>query len=82
MMFDEMWRLERINHPNPAKHFRDLFFAFYVVCFSTKAMLFFFFSVSQHYDGDIRDLELTFSFDEDVLGKVRIELFFFKLSPT
>ena len=25
----------------------------------------------QHYDGDIRDLELSFSFDEDVLGKVR-----------
>ena len=25
----------------------------------------------QHYDGDVRDLELTFSFDEDVLGKVR-----------
>lgn len=24
----------------------------------------------KHYDGDIRDLELTFSFDEDVLGKV------------
>ncbi|XP_032220444.2 ubiquitin-protein ligase E3B isoform X2 [Nematostella vectensis] len=24
----------------------------------------------KHYDGDIRDLDLTFSFDEDVLGKV------------
>lgn len=24
----------------------------------------------KHYDGDIRDLELSFSFDEDVLGKV------------
>ena len=29
----------------------------------------------QHYDGDIRDLELTFSFDEDVLGKVRTKPF-------
>jgi ubiquitin-protein ligase E3 B len=26
--------------------------------------------VSQHYDGDISDLELTFSYDEDILGKV------------
>lgn len=24
----------------------------------------------KHYDGDVRDLELSFSFDEDVLGKV------------
>ena len=44
-------------------------------------MLLFFF-LSQHYDGDIRDLELTFSFDEDVLGKVGIELVFVKLSST
>lgn len=27
-------------------------------------------SFIKHYDGDVRDLELTFSFDEDVLGKV------------
>lgn len=39
-----------------------------MICFSTERVLFF--SVSKHYDGDIRDLELTFSFDEDVLGKV------------
>lgn len=49
-------------------------FAFYVICFSTKIVIFFF-VFSQHYDGDIRDLELTFSFDEDVLGKVGINFF-------
>lgn len=27
-------------------------------------------SFIKHYDGDVKDLELTFSFDEDVLGKV------------
>ena len=34
-----------------------------------------FFVIAQHYDGDIRDLELTFSFDEDVLGKVSMICF-------
>ena len=35
-------------------------------------VIIFFFVTTQRYDGDIRDLELTFSFDEDVLGKVSI----------
>ena len=35
-------------------------------------MITLFFVTTQRYDGDIRDLELTFSFDEDVLGKVSL----------
>lgn len=38
-------------------------------------MITLFFVIAQHYDGDIRDLELTFSFDEDVLGKVSMICF-------